>query len=320
MDEKNLKFANLKVGLTVFIGIVILFLAIFLVGTEGNYFTGKYSIKMFVTDIEGLSEGSLVSLGGLKIGSVSKMEFINTKDQKGILISLRVNEKHKQQITGNSTAEIKTIGLLGDKFINITIGSVEYPPLKDGDFIKVKHSPSLSQIGEQIDPVLADLKDVTANLKKITGSIANGEGGLGKIINNKEFGDDLEDVLSDIHSFTAAIKDRKGSLGKFLFDEELYSNTNGLVKNLRTVSDSITNGNGTIGKLLADNSLYDNLNKLSQSLNNVTEKLSSDSTFAGGLFNDKEGYRNFSALIISLDSLVTDLKAHPDRYVQVSVF
>ena len=104
MAKSPLKFSNLKVGLTVFAGLVIFFVFIFLVGSEGNFLSKTYKLKMFVTDVQGLSGGSLVSLGGLKIGDVEDMKFTSMKGKNGILITLSIKDKYKPQITEMSTA------------------------------------------------------------------------------------------------------------------------------------------------------------------------------------------------------------------------
>ena len=75
MERVNLKFSNLKVGLTVLTGMSVLFFYIIFIGTELNLFTSTYQLKVFMQSAEGLQSGSMVSLGGLKIGHVTDVVF-----------------------------------------------------------------------------------------------------------------------------------------------------------------------------------------------------------------------------------------------------
>ncbi len=320
MTKSPLSFSNLKVGLTVFIGLVIFFIFIFLVGTQGTFFSKTYQLKMFVTDVQGLSNGSLVSLGGLKIGDVGDIKFNSLNGENGIVITLNIKNDFQQQITENSSAQIKTLGLLGDKFVDISLGQPNEPPLKDGNFIHVKKTLTLDAFTEKIQPALEDFTQVLNNLKAITDSISKGQGSLGKLINSPNTAKNLETIVDDLRSFTDAVVNQKGSLGKLAYDNSLFENLNSVAKNLNKVSTDIKNGKGTLGKLLSEDSLYVATNSIAKKLNNLLAKTESDSTVVGGLFNDNKLYTKLNSVLTELNNLVIDLREHPERYVNISVF
>ena len=89
MGNEKLKYANLKVGLTVFVGIVIFLTFIFLVGTEINIFNKTLRLKIFLSSVEGFSTGSMVALGGLKIGSVDEIKFAQKDGINGVDVHLQ---------------------------------------------------------------------------------------------------------------------------------------------------------------------------------------------------------------------------------------
>ena len=124
MNNKELKIRNLKVGITVFIGMIILFIFLFLVGSERNTFTSTYRLNIFLSNIQGLTSGSLVSLGGMKIGSVDSFEFSKRENVNGIVATLKIPEKYKNMITIKSYAILKTISLLGDMTVYISMGQI----------------------------------------------------------------------------------------------------------------------------------------------------------------------------------------------------
>lgn len=165
MIKKDDKKLRLRVGYTVFAGLVLFFFFIIMVGTEGYYFSKTYNLNLLVKSAEGLIEGGNVSLGGLKIGQIDKIEFTTVKNENLVLLKLSVLEKYSSQITNNSYAKIETSGLLGDKLINISLGSPSDKPLKDGDYIPVKESFSLENITNKVEPLITNIMDVVMNLK-----------------------------------------------------------------------------------------------------------------------------------------------------------
>jgi len=320
MSKNSLKLSNLKVGLTVFIGLVILFIFLFIVGSESNFLTSKYQLKIFVDNVQGLNSGSMVSLGGIKIGSVSNIEFGQKDSVNGVDVTLDILTQYKPQITKNSTAQVKTVGLLGDQFVDISIGQKGEIPLNEGDYITVKPTLTFDKFADKIDPVVDDFSGVMKNLKVISDSIAHGKGMVGQMINSPASGRNLEELLANINSVTGAINQKKGTLGKLVYASSLYSNLTEITGNINSITDSLKSGKGSLGKLLVSDSLYNNVNMLTIKLNNLLSKTETDTTMVGGLFNDSKFYNQFNSLIKDLNLLIIDLKEHPDKYVQFSVF
>jgi phospholipid/cholesterol/gamma-HCH transport system substrate-binding protein len=318
MDKQ--KFSNLKVGLTVFIGLVIFFIFIFLVGIEGQYFSENYHLKIFVENVEGLANGSMVTLGGLKVGTIDKMEFAKRNGKNGIDITLNILKKYKEQITRQSTASISTKGLLGDKFINISLGQPGDESLNNDDFITVQPTLSLDVLSEKIEPSIEDFSKLMLNLRMISDTIMNGNSSIGRLIKNPYAADDLERILKNLNSFTTAIVEEKGSLGKLTYDTRIYNELANLSANLSSFSDSLRYGSGSLAKLINDNTLYDNIHLISERLNNLLNQAEQDSSVVGGLFTNKQLYNDFNSIVKDLNFLISEIKTNPEKYLRISVF
>ena len=321
MDNKKLTLRNLKVGLTVFLGLVVLFIFLFLVGSENNAFSSTYRLNIFLKNIQGLTKGSMVSLGGMKIGSVNGFEFKKVNDVNGVIVSLKIPEKYKPMISVKSFAMLKTVGLLGDETIDISIGQKNETSLKENAFITLKPTLSFASFADKMTPVLDDFASTMKNLSSITNKIAKGEGSLGGLLKNPTALNNLESVLNNLSSITKAIVNKKGSIGKLTYDTSLYDNLSILSSNLGSITDSLKNGKGSLGKLLSSDKLYNKVSSLSDRFDKLLSKTeNSDSTMVGGLLNDSKMYRQFNSLIHDLNALIKDLKEHPENYVQFSVF
>ena len=314
---------DLKVGITVLIGLIIFFFFIITIGTESNIFSKSYGLKVFVTDIEGLANGSMVTLGGLKVGNVDKMEFVNRNGKTGIDVFLSIKNTYKAQITEHSTATIKTIGLLGDRYVDITIGQPSDRSLEEEEYLTLKPSFSLenfaTNLGNNLDSTMRDFSSLMADLKIITNDINSGRGTLGRLIKSSSTVDEIDRFVVSMNGITRAITERRGLLGKSIYDPGIYNQLSEAANNLNVISDSLYKGRGTLGKLLVDNSLYDNLNSVSTKMNSLLEKTEGNST-VGKLVSTDEMYKELIALIAEFKKLVNDVEQQPSKYFHISIF
>lgn len=320
MGNDKLKYANLKVGLTVFTGIAIFLTFIFLVGTEINIFNKTLRLKIFLGSVEGFSTGSMVTLGGLKIGSVDDIHFSQKDGVNGVDVAFTINAKYSPHITESSLATIKNKGLLGDKYIDISIGQDGEMPVADGSYLPLSESISLEKFTHKLEPMMDNLDTVLKNLNTISTNLTTDKSAIGVLLNDQKVGGELKSVIADLSSFTKAVSNQKGSLGKLAYDNSLYNNLNSITNNLDSITISLNQGKGTLGKLINEDGLYSEFHSISKRLDKLISKTENDSTMIGGLLNDGKFYKQFNALVKDLDKLLIDLKEHPDKYVQFSIF
>lgn len=320
MYNNNSKRNNMKVGYTIFFGLLILLLFVVIVGTGENLFSKTYNLNLVVKETEGLKKGGAVLLGGLKIGSIKDMRFIPINNKNQIVIELSVIQEYAGKITTGSSASIETFGLLGDKMINISLGIPDEKPLNDGDFLKVEESFSIETAGSVVEPILQKIDGIATDLKSITGNASSGNGTIGKLLVEDTAINKLNASLENLSGIVSSINTSKGSLGKLINEPNLYNDLAAVTFNLRTLTDSLTFGKGTFGKFLTDATFYNNLNDLTTGLNTIVKNTENDSTLIGGSLNDKNLYIKLNSLIDELNSLIIDIKENPDRYINVSVF
>jgi phospholipid/cholesterol/gamma-HCH transport system substrate-binding protein len=320
MTEQSQKNNNLKVGLTVFAGLVVLFIFIILIGTNDFLFSKTFNLYINLDNTAGLVNGAPVTLGGYKIGDVEAVEFVVINNKTNIRVKLRIKNEYKDQIRTDSKVRITSIGILGDKFVDITIGNPDAQSVTENSFLEVEPTLSLDSITKNIAPGLENFNKSMDNIKNVTDSISRGKGSVSELINNSFTIAGLNRIINKIDVALNAIEKKDGSIYKLLNDAELYNNLTSTSRDLKMISENIRTGKGTLGKLISDDSLYTNLNNASMQLNELLQKTQSDSTIIGGLLNDKKIYKRVNNLIDELNMLITDIKEHPEKYVKVSVF
>jgi phospholipid/cholesterol/gamma-HCH transport system substrate-binding protein len=320
MQPSKHSWANLKVGIVAFIGLAMFVFLVSIVGNDQNVFTKTYTLKIFIPNVQDLVNGSEVTLGGLKIGFVRQMNFTQKDGVNGVDVLMQVETKYQASITTSSLAQIKTIGLLGDKYIDLKIGSPGETPLADGAYVNLQESFDLETAGPQFKSALADFTALMASMRHIAGSIERGEGTAGRLITKNDFGDQMEHFLNSLNSTMSAVEHKQGTLGSLIYDPTISKNINEVAVNLKDVTSQINSGKGTVGKLVMDDKLYNNLASFSSRADSLMARVNSDSSNVSKLITDPTFFKNVNGVLNDLNLLLIDIKQHPDRYVHVSVF
>jgi phospholipid/cholesterol/gamma-HCH transport system substrate-binding protein len=320
MNPSKSSWASLKVGIVVLIGIVIFVFFVSVVGNDQNVFTSNYPLRMFMPNILGLVEGSTVSLGGLKIGYVKSLTFATKDSVNGIMIDIEVETKYRSSITTGTLAQIKTIGLLGDKYIDLTIGSRDERPLADNEFIPLRESFDIEMAGPQIKAALNDFTTMMQNMSRMTQSIERGEGSVGKLIKEPTIANEAEHFLQSLNATLDAIQKRQGTLGTMIYDPAMSKNLSEIASNLRAVTDQIRQGKGSMGKFVMEDTLYMGLSSFAQRADSLMAKANSDTSNVSKLVNDPQFYKQIMNVLNDLNLFLVDIRLHPERYLQFKAF
>ncbi|AAM71571.1 MAG TPA: MCE family protein [Chlorobaculum sp.] len=288
---KELKWSDLKTGIFFLLGLGFAAYLGLVIGKNTSIFTGVTTIKVMTRDVNGLAENNFVSVAGKKIGTVSKLDFSTQNDSLFVVAELKLQNEYANLVTKDSKASIRSLGVLGDKYVDIKAGTGK--PVKEGDFIQLVPEDGLSALTD-------NAKSTIEKLNTLLDKLNNGDGPAGRLISDKQMGEDLQKTVMNLRKssdeltrVSAELHNGKGLLPKLINDKSLADNTEQTIVNLKnaaaeteTLMKQLNEGKGTLGKLNSDPALYNNLSKT----------------------------------LISLDTLLIDLKKRPNRYVRFTLF
>lgn len=315
--SKSVKFGVISLwGLTLFI-ITFIFVVI---GKNQKLFSSKYSIYMFVPNAQGLNPGAFITLSGLKVGVVGEMNFSRSDGQQGILVELKIKREHAKMITTSSVATINTMGMLGDKYIDISLGDLSDPVLNEGAFIKTTPALDLSSIASDAAAAIRGFQLVLKNINRIAEDAINGSGVLWMLIKDKTAQENLAQLLINLNNVSSRIQKGEGSLGQFIQDTTLYVSLKSTAANLDQISSKIQNGEGSLGRLVADTTFYARINSIAVLADSLLDGLQRGKGSAGKLMKDEQLYNQLLLLTKSLNVLTDDIKNNPKKYVTIKVF
>ncbi|MCM8799095.1 MAG: MlaD family protein [Candidatus Omnitrophica bacterium] len=223
---------ELKVGIFVFIGLIILSLIVFSISDFKTAVAGYY-IKVIFNFANGIEVGAPVRLAGVKVGEVKDLRIVYPSASALPYVELLAWIDKRFVVYKDSIAYINTLGLLGEKYLEIIPGSEKSEVLKPADILYGKNSVSMAQITETGYKIATQLE---ASLSSITNILADPEFKTTfkeTIRNVKRLAGELEELSSSLQEIVDKIKRGEGTVGKLVNDERLYNEMDDFLQDLK---------------------------------------------------------------------------------------
>lgn len=270
---KHLEGARL--GIFIFLGTVLLVLAIFTIGNRDSLFVSSITIKTYFNKVQGLRTGAPVRLSGYDIGSVSNMTLASDTSGR-VEVTMRIDEEVRQFIRLDSEASIETEGLVGKQVISISPGTTDLEVVSDGGIIKAKDPVSVEAIIKEVQDIMAYIKDITKEFSGISAKINNGEGTIGKLINDQQLYFAAVDITKSADRNLTTITERLEDVSNFIISlgggvEDIMNNVDSAIVDVKSMISDVKDGKGTLGMLMKDETVYDSVKATINNLVATTE-------------------------------------------------
>ena len=309
---------QLRVGVVILISLAILILAAYKLGQAANLFTSRYELVAFLDNANGIRVGGSVAVAGQIAGSIREIEFLppDADTTRNLRIRMEVDQALMEQVRADSRARVRTLGLLGDKIIDISPGTPRFGVLAEGDTIEVDPSLDYEEVIAQASEAVDDMVQLTADLKLITGGIVRGEGTLGQLVTNPTLYDQMTRTLTQTNSLLARLSRADGTFGRIIDDPTLYVQMTSAIGQLDSLLVRFTNAEGTFGRMLSDTTLYANMVGITENANRLMTLMTQGNGFANKMLTDQELYDKLNKLVTDLGAVVEDLRRDPPRYLR----
>jgi phospholipid/cholesterol/gamma-HCH transport system substrate-binding protein len=221
MDKKIAN--NAIVGTMFLFGMIALVFVLFNIG-GGGFFKSQLTFYGKFSQVKGLHMGSEVSLSGLRVGVVKGLNITDPKNRE-ITVEMSVSKTVAQYIRTDSVATVKTQGILGDKYIEISIGSLDLPTLNSGDTIPSSEPEDIfAKGGKVVDGIstkFAPGGDVETLLKRLN-VIADNLASVTSQLKAGKTGEKLSSSMTHLEEILRKVKAGEGSLGALINDPTVY--------------------------------------------------------------------------------------------------
>ncbi len=288
-----------------------------MVGNLHSTFTRKIEVQAIFDDVNGLQAGNNVWLSGVKVGIVKSMTLY---DKSQVRVILKINEGSQEFIHKDAKVKISTDGLIGNKIVIIVGGTAEAGQVEDGNSLAIVDQTSTEEMLDMLQENNRNILAITTDFKAVSKRLANGEGTIGKLLQDEGLYHQLEATAASLqrtavhaeHVGVAAAEysaklNRKGTLANELVtDTMVFNKVKASVAQLETMATQASEAAG-------------NLKLATANLNVVTEKLDDPTTPVGVLLSDTKTAEHLKTTLKNLESssakLDEDLRAVQDNFL-----
>lgn len=299
---------DILLGSFVVLGLALLLAVVFLIGRERKLFDSTTELKAHFPNVAGLAIGADIMLAGVVVGHVRGIQFpkLVAKDEslaRDVIVQMDISDQYMEWIKEDSIARIDSKGLLGDKLLNITIGSPEFRSLSEGDTLKSLPAMDFNKSLAQAQEALKDVTETIIEIKNIFKGF-NQDGGDKALASAVK---SLAQTLENTASITKDIKEKDGLLHALVYEgggsKTVKSLTEGL-NDLAHIINEVKSGQGIAHDLIYTNDqgqMLRSLTKASLDLETVAADLKNGKGSLGLLLKDPGIYNELYGLLGDLN-------------------
>ena len=284
---------SLIVGAFVLAALAALALVVTSLSSQERPFASRYGLVSYFDNVQGLIANAPVWLAGTQVGRVESVTLaVRESGEPAVEVRLRIDTDVAPRIRADSTASIGTIGLLGDRYVEVSLGSPEQEMLRNGDALRAVDPVNISAVIDSGASALANISSLTESLNKVVADFESDSGGKGLARSAAAVGDMIQEVqegsgllhsliyddyegggvesiensLATLEGILHEIAQGEGLLHSLIYeeitDQEVVAEALDLGSRLNKILAKMDRGEGTIGLLLNDPTLYEDLKRL----------------------------------------------------------
>jgi phospholipid/cholesterol/gamma-HCH transport system substrate-binding protein len=288
-------------------------------------FSKRYELQAYLKEAGGLRVGGSVMVAGQLAGTIKEIQLlpVDMDTTRNVRLVVGIDQKLQEQVRGDSRARVKTLGLLGDKIIDISPGTPKTSPLRDGDTLRVSEALDYEQVLTKAASAVDDVVGLAHDMRSLTRSLVSGKGTIGQLLTNPALYNQLEGTLGRTNALLARVQNSNGTLSRFLDDPRLYEEMVAAVGGVDSMLVSMRSRNSTLGRLISDSTMYSQAVSTMQSFtaiaanaDTLVKNMAAGRGLLGKALTDDKLYTSLQKLIDDFSALVADIRKDPRRYTQ----
>jgi len=246
----------LRVGSFVLGALALFAVVLVVLGDRQNLFTPKSRYLVRFASVGGLTAGSSVQLNGVEVGRVTGIRLPTGTGEDRIEVWIAVDRRYRQRIRLDSVARIKTLGLLGDKYLEVTAGSAGVAEVPQRGEIRAAERANVDQLVASGEDLVENVLSVSHSLNLVLGRIERGEGVVGQLFQPTAEGESVATeaiaAIKAVREAAESVSTGRGPLHRLTRDEALADRMASSVERLDRVLAQVESGPGLLPALLAD--------------------------------------------------------------------
>lgn len=274
MDVSTKK--KIFVGFFILLGLILFVVGIYFIGSKQNLFTSTFHIQSEFEDVNGLQEGNAVTLNGITIGTVDKIQIIAVNRVKVIMT---IQSDVRQFIKKDSKITVISEGLVGNKIASILPGSVNSPAVQDDEVISSVKPVGMEDIFKNLQETSEYSATLTKDLSELISKINQGQGTIGQLLTNDQLYRSIDSTMRGFAGYTGQV--------------------NAVFHKINATIDAVSSDIGQLTK---------SVNKVTGDISDITEKMNSSQSIVGTLLTDTTFAYNLKEVISNSNKTTQNLE------------
>jgi phospholipid/cholesterol/gamma-HCH transport system substrate-binding protein len=242
-DERRELGVKFRVGLFVLVALAVFLATIYALGARARLFEARYVVYADFTEVGGLTEGATVRLAGVQIGRVGGVHLPGEPGGK-VRVDLDITRRYADRIRKDSIARIETQGLLGDKVVEITVGTAATPALEAGEVLAARDPTDLGRVLNQGAGAVQDMGALMAELRTSAATL-----------NRSKLIESTSATVDRINRVVDQVEHGRGWAHALLYDEPVaLKRLNDAIATTQALLDRLDRGQGAAGVLVSPES------------------------------------------------------------------
>ena len=258
---------TLRVGGLIVSALLAFMAVVVLIGDQNNLFRPMNHYNVRFANVQGLQAGNPVQLSGVSVGRVLEITLPEDPQENELRVRIAVDRRYAERLRGDSEARIRTLGLLGDKFIALTSGTPDQPVIPHQGEIHAASSAGVDQLLKSGEGVMENAATISASLARLLQRLEKGDSVLGLLLaplpedRKKSVWETLFGLLDAMDRLSEAIEDGEGPLTRLLFDKQMGDQLASSVSRLEGLLTRVDEGDGLLPRLIDDETMADEVEK-----------------------------------------------------------
>ncbi|MBN8230465.1 MCE family protein [Corallococcus macrosporus] len=230
-----------RAGLFVAIGLAVAGVVVFFIGRESNLFQRQVIFRAYFQSVDGLSDQSPVWIGGLKVGRVNSVSFSPDLKDSRLEVEFQVASAYANRVRKDSVARLSSMGVLGDKAVDISLGSADQPPVEPGGVVQSSSGGDLANLMSSASRVMENSVQISESLKDAV-----------KVYANPELSRDLARSVASLRSIMEEVEKGNGALHALIYDPRTGQEVNTLLANASGAAKRMDGALGHVEAILGE--------------------------------------------------------------------
>jgi len=242
-DERRELGLKFRVGVFVLLALAAFLGTIYALGARARLFEARYVIHADFTEVAGLTEGATVRLAGVQIGRVTGVHLPGEPGGK-VRVDLDITRRYADRIRQDSVARIETQGLLGDKVVEVTVGTTAAPALRAGEVLAARDPTDFGRILSEGAGAAKDVGALVAELRKSA-----------ETLNRSKLIENASSTVDRINRVVDQVEHGRGWAHALLYEEPVaLRKLNEAIATTQALLDRVERGQGVAGVLASPES------------------------------------------------------------------